>query len=165
MSALNQRAPKGALLPERTQGLTDSCPCALAVDGGPSQAYNEEAFRYLLDVERKRSERSRRRFLLLLVDLKNQSGIDASIDAALASRLFAALSPCLRETDFIGWYREGRAIGAVLTQLTETPGTDISQVVSDRVNQALSRGRLPRSIDSQLQVRIYQLPPALESRT
>ena len=137
---------------------------ALAIEGGSGQAYNEEAFRYFLNVERKRSERSRRRFLLLLVDLKKHSEPNVRIDSGLASKLFAVLSPCLRETDFIGWYREGGTIGAVLTHLTEIPGTDISSVVGDRVNQALTGGRIPSDIVDQLQVRIYQLPPAAERR-
>lgn len=164
MSARNQQAPDGA--PQSAQRRDQAAPAtrALAMEGGPGQGYNEEAFRYFLNVERKRSERSRRRFLLLLVDLKKHSDANVSIDSRLASRLVAILSPCLRETDFMGWYREGRTIGAVLTHLTETPGTDISSVVSTRVNDALSRGRIPRAIAGQLQVRIYQLPPALEHR-
>ena len=131
---------------------------------GPGHGYNEVAFRYFLNLERKRSERSRRRFLLLLIDLQKHAGADVWIDSGLASRLVAILAPCLRDTDFIGWYHEGRTIGAALTQLTETPETDTASVVSGRVNQALSGARLPLDIANRLQVRIHQLPPALEHR-
>ena len=164
MSSRNQQAPDAAPQSEQIRDLADSRALALAMAGGPGQGYNEEAFRYFLNVERKRSERSRRRFLLLLVDLKKHSDTNVWIDSGLASKLVAILSPCLRDTDFIGWYREGRTIGAVLTHLTDTPGTDISSVVGARVNHALSRCRIRRDIAGQLQMRIYQLPPALEHR-
>src|SRR4029453_4452403 len=79
------------------------------VPGG--QAYNEEAFRYFLEIERKRSEASGRPLLLLLVDLVSQSGFDAApgIDHTTADRVLSALALSLRETDFVGWHLEGRA--------------------------------------------------------
>ena len=46
------------------------CSCGVAFEGRLGQAYNEEAFRYFLAIERKRAERSHRTFLLLLVDVK-----------------------------------------------------------------------------------------------
>src|SRR5580765_3491422 len=45
---------------------SDQCSCALA---GHESAYNEEAFQYLLSVERKRFEHSSRPFVLMLVEL------------------------------------------------------------------------------------------------
>ncbi len=151
---------------EQTRNQPNPGTRVLASEGGPGpgHGYNAVAFRYFLNIERKRSERSRRRFLLLLIDLKKHADADGWIDSGLASRLVAILAPCLRDTDFIGWYHEGRTIGAVLTQLTEPPETDIASVVSGRVRQALSSGRLPLDIANRLQVRIYQLPPALEHR-
>ncbi len=85
----------------------------MALQDGAAQAYNEEAFRYFLEIERKRSESSTRPLLLLLVDVR---GADDVIDQATATQLFAGLAGCLRETDFVGWYRENLVIGAVLTQ-------------------------------------------------
>src|SRR2546422_1060554 len=51
--------------------------------GRLGQAYNEQAFRYFLAIERKRSERSGHPFLLLLVDLKEQEGASASFHSIL----------------------------------------------------------------------------------
>src|SRR5207248_10164060 len=47
----------------------DRCTCGFAVEGA-EHSYNEEAFRYFLELERKRSQLSNRPFLLLLVDLR-----------------------------------------------------------------------------------------------
>lgn len=130
---------------------------------GPGRAYNEEAFQYFLEIERKRSELSNRPFLLMLVDFKHP-GIHPRIDAVTVDKLFSMLSLCLRETDFIGWYREGRVAGAVLTQHGETEGDDLSDVVRRRIGGAL-RQRLPADPARLLQVRVYQLPPNAMSRS
>ena len=127
---------------------------------GPGRAYNEEAFQYFLEIERKRSELSNRPFLLMLVDFNKHP----RIDAVTADKLFSVLSLCLRETDFIGWYREGRVAGAVLTQHGETDGDDLSDVVRARIGGAL-RQRLPSDLARQLQTRVYQLPPNAMSRS
>src|SRR5207249_10194531 len=89
----------------RDGAVSDRCACGVALEGRLGEAYNEEAFRYFLAIERKRSERSGRPFLLLLVDLKEQSGVTVRIDPMVAPKLFSALWLCLRETDCVGWYR------------------------------------------------------------
>jgi hypothetical protein len=131
--------------------------CGLVLEGQRQHVYNEEAFRYFLDIERKRSELSSRSFLLLLVDLKKQGTLDVGIDKASAVQLFAALSLCLRETDFVGWYRESRVAGAVLTQHADTGGSDLPDTVLQRITGALGEG-LPANVVGRLQVRVYQLP-------
>jgi hypothetical protein len=128
------------------------------------RAYNEEAFRYFLANERNRSERSERPFLLLLVDLKKQPGASARFDVAVAAKLFTGLGLCLRETDFVGWYRDRRLAGAVLTQLPEATGVDLCRVVRQRASTALSES-LPSDIFSRLQMRIFQLPPSSKDRS
>jgi hypothetical protein len=50
---------------------SDQCTCALA---GHESAYNEEAFQYLLSVERRRFEHSSRPFVLMLVELEEGAG-------------------------------------------------------------------------------------------
>jgi hypothetical protein len=113
-------------------------------------------FGYFLAIERKRSEVSSRPFLLLLVDLKPDSGAGWQIDPHVASELLAMLSRRLRETDFVGWYREDQVIGAVLTQRAEMICTDVSLRIGQRFKKALCEG-LPREVARRLQVRVYQL--------
>src|SRR2546427_7764733 len=48
-----------------------------ALEDGPGHPYNEEAFQYFLEIERKRSELSNRPFLLMLVDFNKHQRIDA----------------------------------------------------------------------------------------
>src|SRR5437899_5702067 len=118
--------PFGASPPEMAAGVdvgsgdldrrseSDRCSCGFGVEGS-EHVYNEEAFRYFLEIERKRSQVSNRPFLLLLLDLR-PAGPRAGIDETSSVELFTALCRCLRDTAFIGWYRAGAVVGAVLTE-------------------------------------------------
>ena len=133
--------------------------CGFAMQHETGEAYNEEAFQYFLEIERRRSELSNRPFLLMLIEFTRQSlGSNTEIDPASAARLFPVLSQCLRETDFVGWYREGRIAGAVLTQHGEAEREDLAEVVRRRVEEALTK-QFPPDRMRRLQVRVYQLSP------
>lgn len=135
----------------------DRCSCGIAIEGRLGQAYNEEAFRYLLAVERKRAERSGRPFLLLLVTLQGQGGVGVRIDARVASGLFSGLCLRLRETDLIGWYHEGRVAGALLTELGEAARGDVARLIEERIRGVLG-DRLPWNVARRLDVRVHQRP-------
>lgn len=141
---------------------SDGCSCGLALDGRLGHAYNEEAFRYLLGVQQKRSERSDAPFLLLLVDLKEHPALSARIEPAIARKLFAGLWRALREADVIGWYREDRIAGALLTELPDGTRDEASRVITERVGNVLSVV-LPPNIVGRLQVRVCQIQPRLKS--
>src|SRR5947207_3111784 len=57
----------------------DQCSCGMALTGH-ERAYNEEAFHYLLGVERMRFDQSSRPFVLMLVELEGRAGQTAWID-------------------------------------------------------------------------------------
>jgi hypothetical protein len=162
MSPFEQLRPRTEIDSDVREELSP-CSCGLAREVGTVKAYNEEAFRYFLAIERERSEISSRPFLLLLADLKKLPGMNERIQPALAGMLFSALWLALRETDFIGWYHEGRVAGAVLTQRSDIGGTDMSRLVRERVARVMSQ-HLPKAVTARLQVRVYQLPPRLEGR-
>jgi hypothetical protein len=133
--------------------LDDLCSCghARAEDGN---AYNEEAFRYLLGIERKRFRLSSRPYVLVLITLDDGSGQADRMHAALSAQLFRGLGAALRETDLIGWYREGHTIGAVLTHLERGRVADVSRLMAERVRETFQN--LSDRIARRLQVRVYQ---------
>lgn len=139
---------------------TDGCSCGFARDSRPGHAYNEEAFRYLLGVERKRAERSNRPFLLVLVELAGDAGHAVQIDPPVARPLFAGLGCALREADLIGWYRAQRIAGAVLTEPDAATHDEVSSRVLDRIGRTL-RECLPPDVTRRLQVRICRIQPTL----
>jgi hypothetical protein len=136
-----------------------SCACdVVALDGGQGKAHNEEAFRYLLAVERKRASRWRRSFLLLLIRLKKQPGDSGRIPPAVAARIFAGLWLGVRDVDFIGWFREERVIGAVLMQGARSPETEVASRVGQRITETLCR-IVTKDIACRLHVRVLKVRP------
>jgi hypothetical protein len=139
---------------QELRAVADQCSCSLALTGN-GDAYNEEAFRYLLEVERKRFEASNQPFVLVLVDLTRHLGQGERMTAAIGAKVLASLTRSLRDTDLIGWYRQGRTVGAVLTHLGEAPLADVSQHMTERVRRALRTG-LSKNVTRHLKVRLYQ---------
>ena len=125
-----------------------------------TQAFNEEAFRYLLGVQQRRSERSDQPFVLLLVDLEVDSGSRLRIHPAVARKLFSGLCRALRETDLVGWYREERIAGALLTERGGDSWNDVAQIVSQRVRAALAE-ELPSPVAGCVRVRTHYIQPNL----
>jgi hypothetical protein len=138
----------------RADGEPDARPAEL--EGLRGQPVGEEAFHGLLAVELARAGRSGRRLRLLRVSLKPVRGQGVEIKPVLAAQLFAGLAEALRETDVIGWHREGRVAGAVLVEGPSGAGADGATAILDRVRGALHL-RLPSRVASQLHVRVVKV--------
>ena len=85
---------------------------------------SEEQFRRMLCRERKRSERSRKHLLLMLIDSKGISNRKGA--TALMGKLASVLGQTIRETDLAGWFETGSVLGVIFTELG---GTDVSAAV------------------------------------
>ena len=120
-----------------------------------SGAYNQGAFRYLLESESKRSERSGYFCQILLVYWTDAQGRIVQMDSHVAKTVMAALSRSLRETDYIGWYRDGRIVGAVLTVLAQESMAQVSSHLQPRLAETL-RAELGVEETSRLQIRGFQ---------
>jgi hypothetical protein len=120
-----------------------------------SGAYNQEAFRYLLESETKRSERSGYFCQILLVHRTNAQRVIVQMDSHIAKEVMAALSRSLRETDYIGWYRDGYIVGAVLTVLVQEPTAQVTSNPQKRLVEIL-QAELGVKETSCLKVRICQ---------
>lgn len=129
-----------------------TCTCGMA---HPAGVYNEEAFQYLLGVEYKRFERSHRPFVLALIEEAGVFPETPLMPPSVNSLVFTALAHSLRETDVIGWYREGRVVGALLTHLGQAPLAEVSRLMSGKITQALQEGLSVADAD-RLAVKIYQ---------
>ncbi len=78
-------------------------PIFKTVPAGEREVLNEEEFHRMLAVERKRTERSRNPFLLMLFDAGNPQTPEKSGKAL--EGIVPALLSSTRETDVIGWYK------------------------------------------------------------
>jgi hypothetical protein len=129
----------------------DHCTPGLAL-AGHGEALNELAFHFLLEIERKRFQRSEQPYALLLIDLNVANDGAARIDEALSARVFDALASALRETDVIGWYRERRIVGALLTHLDHGSVVEVCNRLSERIIRSLHE-RLPLAVAARVVVR------------
>ncbi len=129
-----------------------------ALDGTPGAAYDEEAFRYFLDIERARAGRTNKALGLLFATIEPAPGRPAPIPEDSVARLFEGLRSSLRETDVMGWYRQGRVAGAVLAARDGAARPDASDVIARRVGEGLRR-QLPPKVARSLRVRIIQMTP------
>ena len=134
----------------------ESIPASSDFHGGQFwRAYNEAAFRHFLAVDRLRAGHSTRFLLLILASLRHSVGRSAMLTDAAAAALFCGLAECVREVDFVGWYREGYVAAAVLS-----PGVNASpevpHLIVQRVLPALRKG-LPADQSRNLRVRVVRL--------
>jgi lipopolysaccharide/colanic/teichoic acid biosynthesis glycosyltransferase len=89
----------------------------------------------MLGLERKRSERSGRRFVLMLL----QSKLLYSSDGLL-ERMLVALRGAVRETDFLGWYEERSALGIVFTEIGNAEAKTVFAALRSKITNALCEG-------------------------
>lgn len=97
-----------------SNGITLS-PISGASSSGDPDILNAESFRRMIALERKRSERSRKPFMLLLLDMGEQ--LSSEKNGETLGKILSALSLSSRETDFTGWYANDCVIGVLFTEI------------------------------------------------
>lgn len=78
-------------------------------------ALDETTFRRMIAIERKRTERSKAPFVLMLLEAVTDDGQRSS--SATLHRIAAALLASSRDTDLIGWYKDDEIVGTMFTGL------------------------------------------------
>jgi len=96
----------------------------------------EDVFVKMLSRERKRTERSRRRFVLMLLESANL--LQAGNDPKSFQNVLRALSKSTRETDMIGWYEEHSVIGVIFTEIGDAESRSVARALLSKVPNALS---------------------------
>lgn len=117
--------------------------------------YSETIYGPLIHREAKRSERSGHVCRILLVYQTNAQGLVLPLEAELADETISVLSGCCRDTDYIGWYRQGRILGVLLTTLRLDSARDGCESLMARVEDRL-RDALTFSADHSLQIRVLE---------
>lgn len=115
----------------------------------------QEAFQRMIAVERKRSERSRKPFLLMLVEMDN--GATSETTGMMFTHIVAALLAATRETDVIGWYKDQSVVGVMLTELVIDEKTSFLSTMFMKVSQAL-RDNLDFEQFNQISISFHLFP-------
>jgi exopolysaccharide biosynthesis polyprenyl glycosylphosphotransferase len=97
----------------------------------------EESFRRVISLERRRTERSRKPFLLMLLDMGDHLPSETTVKNL--GKLLSAVSVSTRETDVVGWYKTNSIVGVMFTELgIEGRGTIVTTMIS-RVSEILRK--------------------------
>jgi lipopolysaccharide/colanic/teichoic acid biosynthesis glycosyltransferase len=99
------------------------------------KALDEESFKRVIAIERKRTERSKSPFVLMLLEVANHQGAERT-SAALDS-VVSVLLASSRDTDLVGWYKDRMTVGALFTGLVVSDKNSILSTILTRVSTTL----------------------------
>ena len=97
--------------------------------------FNEVAFRRMIAIERKRTERTKEPFLLMLLDAGSQQ--TSQMNASALEQMAASLVASGRETDIVGWYKERTTVGVMFTGLIVDDKNSVLSTILSRVKSML----------------------------
>lgn len=107
----------------------------------PDRVWPEERFQRLVVNESKRSRRSGHPCRIVLLYCTNLQGLVIPLGGELTGKAFSLLARSCRDTDYIGWYRQGDIVGVLLTTLQRESIADgcktLKARLSDRLRDAL----------------------------
>ena len=124
------------------------------------QILPEEAFRRMISLERKRSERSQRPFVLLLIDTGRSQPGDKQGRVLLD--MLSALQGATRETDITGWYTMNSVVGVMFTEIVLDNNAVLSTILS-RVGELL-RQKLDTDQFSRIKFSFHVFPDDWDSQ-
>lgn len=130
---------------------------AAAAERGP---LNQEAFRRLIAIERKRTERSQSPFVLMLLEVTNRQNLEKTRRAL--DCISNALVTACRDTDLVGWYEEHSIVGVMFTGLVLNDRNSILSAILTRVSETL-RNELTFEQFSQISISFHIFPDDWES--
>jgi lipopolysaccharide/colanic/teichoic acid biosynthesis glycosyltransferase len=102
---------------------------------GAHEVLNEETFKRMIAVERKRTERSGGCFLLMLLEAGNQQSLGKNEKSLI--NILSVLHSSIRETDMIGWYKDRTTVGVMFTGLSRMDTSSILSVILNKVSTTL----------------------------
>ncbi len=115
----------------------------------------QEAFHAMLTLERRRAERSKNPFVLLLVDtnLIHKNGNSASF----FERLTTVASGSTRETDVVGWYETANTLGIIFTETIFTEDPSVAEILRSKIAAGL-QSAFGEEVSSKLIITVHVFP-------
>jgi lipopolysaccharide/colanic/teichoic acid biosynthesis glycosyltransferase len=119
------------------------------------EVLSKNALERMIAIERKRTERSKEPFLLMLLEAGIPQG--SGRDGKALNRMVSALLSSTRETDVIGWYKDRTTVGVIFTGLGINDKNTILSTILSRVSTTL-RERLTSDQFSQVSISFHFFP-------
>lgn len=128
----------------------------------PAKILDEETFRSMIAYERKRTERSRKPVLLMLLEIGDS--LSGDVGGKILGNILSALSQATRDTDITGWYTSQSVVGVMFTETgMDEPGT-IMATMMHRVGETL-RYSLSLEKASQINISFHVFPESWSQET
>ena len=148
--------PKGQL--DRPEKIVD--PLVDMVPACDRSALDEKTFRRVIAIERKRTERSKSPFVLMLLEVTNHQNTEKS-RKSLECILGALVASC-RDTDLVGWYKHQEIVGVMFTGLVVNDKNSVLGAILNRVSNTL-RDELTFEQFSQVSITFHFFPDDWEN--
>lgn len=95
--------------------------------------FDQSHFHHILQVEYMRTERSKKPFLLLLLDITRL--VDTAKNTNVIDKVRTSLNPLLREIDIRGWYDHHKVIGVIFTEIEYIDEASIDSLINKIFNR------------------------------
>jgi lipopolysaccharide/colanic/teichoic acid biosynthesis glycosyltransferase len=122
---------------------------------GPREVLEAGTFKRMIAIERKRTERSKEPFLLMLLQAGSHQSSEKT--GKLLDNILSVLLLSIRETDVIGWYTDRTTGGVMFTGLKGNDKNSILSVILGKVSATL-RAQLTSDHLSQVSVSFHFFP-------
>jgi len=116
---------------------------------------NQQSFRTMLMFERRRAERSRRPFVLVLLDA--HALLTNGVPTRWNERFVSVVCDAARETDLVGWYEDGMVLGVIFTEINPAGDIPIAEVLHSKLVAALEE-QFDRAVVSKVIITAHVYP-------
>jgi lipopolysaccharide/colanic/teichoic acid biosynthesis glycosyltransferase len=128
--------------------------------GRHEEVLAENVFHSMLTLERRRAERSRKPFVLMLLDANLEHGtaeetLRQAVDIVVASK---------RETDLVGWYKQGAILGIIFTEVSQEGETPITEILRTKVESAFAK-HLGRVRAGKIAISVHLFPESFDKNS
>jgi hypothetical protein len=112
---------------------------------GDHAILSEETFHRIISLERRRTERSGKPFLLMLLDIGDKQ--PSETNWRTLEQILASLAAAARTTDAVGWYKNDCVAGLMLTEIGLTDRSSIPNTLIARLSDTLRRNLSSEEFD------------------
>jgi lipopolysaccharide/colanic/teichoic acid biosynthesis glycosyltransferase len=117
----------------------------------------ENVFHSMLTLERRRAERSRKPFVLMLLDANLENGAAEAILKKAVSVIVAST----RETDLVGWYKHDAILGIIFSEVSIEGDLPITETLRTKIETAFIK-HLGRELAAKIAVSVHVFPESFD---
>ncbi len=120
----------------------------------------ENVFHSMLTLERRRAERSRKPFVLMLLDANLEIGAAENI-LRQATEIVVASK---RETDLVGWYKQGSILGVIFAEVSLEGELPVTDTLRTKIGTAFVK-HLGRERAAKIAISVHIFPESSSGNT